>query len=745
MHLIHRLVIEYLLPVFIIFIIPLNTCGQSIAGSILDKNKNPISAAQILNKANGIHTHSDENGHFELVDVTVGDSLSITHISYETRVVAILEMSSLDIVLFQKLVQLEEVSIKPAIDALNLITNIDIQMSPVNSSQDILRRVPGLFIGQHAGGGKAEQIFLRGFDIDHGTDITITVDGIPVNMVSHAHGQGYADLHFIIPETIDKIDFGKGPYYSDKGNFNTAGYVDFNTKENIEKSEIKLERGDFNTNRVMGMFDLFKSDNSNAYVASEFLTTDGPFESPQNFSRVNLFAKYNMLMPDYGKLGLSVSRFYSEWDASGQIPERAVAAGNISRFGAIDDTEGGNTSRTNILIDYDKYLDNQSFIRNKLFYSHYDFELYSNFTFFLNDSVNGDQIRQKEDRSIYGLESSYNRSFSNSLFKGDWQAGVSFRSDRVEDNELSRTRNRSETLEQVQFGNVLESNTAIYLNSNFDFNKWRINMGLRYDFFDFQYTDQLSASYLKLSANSDIFSPKINILFNQSEDLQLYVKSGRGFHSNDSRIVIDGTNQALAEAYGYDLGFIWKPIKQLVINSAFWYLYMEQELVYVGDEGIVEVNGRTQRQGIDLSIRYQPLEWLFWNLDANFADPHFLDEEEEASNIPLAPDFSLVSALTVQTKAGFNTSLQMRYLDDRPANETNSIVALGYTILDANFSYEWNDLILGLQVQNVLDSEWNEAQFATLSRLAGESQAVEELHFTPGSPQFFKGSLTYRF
>jgi len=283
------------------------------------------------------------------------------------------------------------------LNTVSTISRLDLKVTPVNSSQEVLRKVPGLFIGQHAGGGKAEQIFLRGFDVDHGTDVSISVDGMPVNMVSHAHGQGYSDLHFVIPETINKIDFGKGGYYAQEGDFNTAGYVNFETKDYLKESSISASAGQFNTLRTVGLFDLLENTkNQNAYVALEYIATDGPFESPQNFNRLNLFGKYVMYSPENDKLTLTASHFTSRWDASGQIPQREVDNGNMTRFGAIDDTEGGETERTNFNVTFDNYISDDTKLSANAFYSHYAFELYSNFTFFLEDPVNGDQIKQKE-------------------------------------------------------------------------------------------------------------------------------------------------------------------------------------------------------------------------------------------------------------------------------------------------------------------------------------------------------------
>ncbi|MVO09180.1 TonB-dependent receptor [Flavobacterium sp. TP390] len=721
--------------------------AQTITGKIVDEKQKPIQEAYILNKSTDKHSHSNENGDFTLENVSIGDIIQVSFVGYQTQQIEIKNLSNtLYIILIEKAINLDEIVISPKINALHIITDIDIQTNPVNSSQDVLRKVPGLFIGQHAGGGKAEQIFLRGFDIDHGTDINITVDGLPVNMASHAHGQGYADLHFVIPETIERIDFGKGPYYQNKGNFTTAGYVDFMTKERLDQSFIKLESGQFDTYRLLGMFNLINSNKHNAYIASEFLSSDGPFESPQNFNRTNLFGKYSGYLTSKDRLGVTISHFDSKWDASGQVPQRAVDSGLISRFGSIDDTEGGNTSRNNVLVNYDKTIDENTTIRNKVYMSQYDFELYSNFTFFLEDPINGDQIKQKENRIIYGFNSDYEKSFLKEKFKGSWQAGISLRNDQSKSVELSHTLNRTEVLEQIQLGNINETNLGAYLGITIDVNKWTFNPSVRIDYFNFQYNDALLTTYKTQEETKAIVSPKFNILYNPSEQLQLYLKTGKGFHSNDTRVVVtEQDKKTLPAAYGFDLGYIWKPTPKMVVNMAYWYLYLAQEFVYVGDAGIVEPSGKTRRQGIDLSYRYQPTNWLFWNLDANYTYARSIDEPKGEDYIPLAPDFTLVSGLNFIFKSGLYGSINARHLADRPANEDNSIVAKGYTVTDFNAGYKWEKISLGIQIQNLFDVEWNETQFATESRLQSESQPVEEIHFTPGTPFFIKAMIQYNF
>lgn len=721
--------------------------GQSFSALIHGYNNEPITGVQVLNLSTGNHTHSDEQGMFYIQHAHLRDTLKLSHIGYENILYVIQTFDSpAPVILKEKSFSLEELVISPNINALNMITDIDIQTHPVNSSQDILRQIPGLFIGQHAGGGKAEQIFLRGFDIDHGTDIAITVDGIPVNLVSHAHGQGYADLHFVIPETTNKIDFGKGPYYANKGNFNTAGYVDFQTKERLQTSAIKLEIGQFNTQRLLGMFNVLNTDKHSGYLASDYQTTDGPFESPQNFNRINLLGKYTGNISRSEKLSFTLSHFNSKWDASGQIPQRAVDDGTISRFGAIDDTEGGNTTRTNILAEYEKVINENSHIKNRIFYSTYDFELYSNFTFYLEDSINGDQIKQKESRTIFGVQSDYNQSFSSPSVNGDWQVGISLRYDQINGNELSHTLNRQYTLNTVKLGNINESNMAGYVGLHLNVGRWTFNPSLRLDYLEFQYNDDLRTHYRTQSVSNTIFSPKLNVLYNQSKNLQFYLKGGKGFHSNDTRVVVESNgDKILPAAYGYDAGFLWKPVSKLLINTAYWYLFLEQEFVYVGDAGIVEPSGQTSRQGIDLSVRYQPIKWLFWNLDANYALAQSIGEPKDENYIPLAPNFTTTTGLSVIHPSHVYGGANLRFMNKRPANEDYSIVAKGYTVIDFNAGYKWKNLDFGFQIQNLLNTAWNETQFATTSRLKDEPTPVEEIHFTPGTPFFLKLFITYLF
>lgn len=499
--------------------------------------KKPISSVLISDFNDGFQEVSDENGFVSLQNFnSENQKIYVSGIGYEK------EEFNLDsikkekdfsyIFLNPKVVSIAEVQLKNSVknNIFQTISDLDIHLRPINNSQEILRSVPGLFIGQHAGGGKAEQLFIRGFDVDHGTDVSLSVDGIPVNMVSHAHGQGYADLHFVIPEFIDKVNFDKGPYFSEKGNFTTAGFVDFKTKDFLENNFAKLEVGQFKTYRGVLGLNLLKNNkeikDQSLFLATEAYFTDGYFESPQDFNRFNGMLKYHGKLNDNNFLTAYFSGLSSKWNASGQIPYRAIEDETIGWFGAIDDNEGGKTSRYNFTANMKSYLNNGGKFTNQIFYSKYQFELYSNFTFFLNDPINGDQIRQKEDRNLYGFNSTYEKSTKIFGLKSETVAGIQLRYDDVNDLELSRTKDRTITTEALKFGDVNEMNLGAFwsqkiaLNQNFD-----ITPSIRFDYFDNQYNDKLLQQ--KLKSNSNIFSPKLRMNYRFNENVQLYSYFGK--------------------------------------------------------------------------------------------------------------------------------------------------------------------------------------------------------------------------
>ena len=723
---------------------------NSIKGKVVDaKSRQPLETALVADADMPINnTITDSYGNFLLKTGKEKANLIISSLGYKPVSVEAGAQGDLKIALEADALSLKDVVLLSSnhTSKFSSLTKIDLDLKPVRNTQELLGLVPGLFIAQHAGGGKAEQIFLRGFDVDHGTDVKISVDGMPVNMVSHAHGQGYADLHFVIPETINNIDFGAGPYYAQQGNLNTAGYVSLSTFNNITSSRMQVEAGRYNTFRTLAMLDLLKKnkDKQSAYVAAEYNYTNGPTIGKQKFNRFNLLAKYNLAISPVTQLSASASTFKSKWNASGQVPDRAVVSGQIDRFGSIDDSEGGNTERLNANITLGHTFSGGTKWENQVFYSRYKFSLFSNFTFFLNNPVEGDGINQQEGRNIFGYNSKLNHQyyFNDVSLQSTYGAGV--RSDATKDSRLANTVRRR-FLENTKLGNIKETNAFAFVQQQLTTGNWLFDAGVRLDYFHFNYEDKLTTQQLA-SRQKSIVSPKLNIQYTLNKGMQLFVKTGKGFHSNDARVVVanDG-KQILPAAYGADAGVILKPNSKTFINLAAWYLYLDQEFVYVGDAGVVEPSGKTRRQGVDVIARYQFTKNLFANLNINFTKPRAIGEPKNQDYIPLAPDFTSIGGLFYKAQTGFNGGVNYRYIKNRPANEDNSVVAKGYFILDAAVNYSKPKYEIGIAVENMLNVKWNEAQFATESQLMAEANPVNELHYTPGTPIFARIKLAVFF
>ena len=750
------------LRLFLPFALSVITCGAyaqtcTLRGNLIDNtDRSPLVGASVHIVGTLLGGTTDQDGRFVIGGIPAGAyRVRSSYIGYGQKEVEVLVDRDRDIPLAmdRKAIDLSEISVSPRSSATTTMTisGLDRLTRPVNSSQDLLQLVPGLFIAQHAGGGKAEQIFFRGFDIDHGTDLQVSVDGLPVNMVSHAHGQGYADLHFTIPETVEKLLVHKGPYDARFGDFATSGTVEFQTRNSVDRSELKVEAGQFNTVRTVGQFDvlgnkhLLSKRKENAYIAGEYAYTDAYFNSPQGFGRYNLLGKYAGQLGERTHLTLSASTFGAEWDASGQVPQRAVNSGLIDRFGTIDDNEGGSTQRTNAYATLVNGLRNGASFRNQIYFVKYDFNLYSNFTFFANDSVNGDMIAQTDDRSILGYTGSYGVDMHLGSRSLRLNAGAGMRYDQA-DISLKNAVQRV-VYDTIVAGGVDQLNANGFVDAHLSVTeRFTINAAARLDVFRFMYSDARGIDSLSGKAIQQRVSPKLNFTYTLNDRVQLYLRTGMGFHSNDARaVVVDNADRTLPKAYGADLGATFKPLRRMLVNAALWGLYLQSELVYVGDGGVVETSDPTRRMGIDLSIRYQLSDRLFADLDVNAVDGKLIGAPEGGNAIPLAPCFTTIGGLAYVNDKGVNASLRYRHIADRPANESNSVVAEGYFLIDAKASYRFSSIEVGASVENLLNVEWNQAQFDTESRLRNEVEPVSELHFTPGTPFFLKGFVTYRF
>ena len=743
----------------------------SIKGVVKDSASNgSIPFVSVLLKGNSNSYQSsistDELGNFKFSGVDKGKyQLIFSCVGHEQKTIP-LEIKDNDtknnffiIKLNSKIINLSEINVagttKDIGQTMNTISSIDMLLRPTNSAQDLMRLVPGLFIAQHQGGGKAEQIFLRGFDADHGTDFAVFWDGIPVNMPSHAHGQGYADSHFMIPETIDQLNVNKGTYTTRLGDFATSGAAEFSTKNYVDNM-FKVEYGAYGLNRVMGILNLLGKDQhlfskrkENCYIAAENMYNEASyFIHPQNYHRFSVFGKYDGQLSERTTLTIEGSYFNATWNGSGQIPQRAIDQGLITRFGAIDPSEGGQTDRTNANIILKTFFDNGAVVKNQIYYSYYQLNLFTDFTFFLVDSVHGDGINQRDKgRNIFGYNGSYEITKDIAGHELKTVIGLTTKGDA---GELSLRHQEQRTiLDTVSIGNLYEQNVCAYLDETFHVtNKFFVNAGVRADFFYFSYKE-LRQAYDSVSGQTTKLkiSPKLNLYFNANPAVQFFIRSGYGFHSNDARAVVTGQAQnSVPTALGYEIGSTFKPFKNMLVNAVLWGINIQNELTYDADIAADVINGPTQRLGADLSVRYQLTKILYFDLDINYSHGRYTDLPVGQNYIPLAPTLTSVAGLTIKQTNGFSSSLRTRYISDRPANGDNTIVAKGYFLIDAVINYKIKKYQLGISVENLLNTEWNEAQFETLTRLKGEPIAgIDQLCFTPGAPRIIKGTISYFF
>jgi len=626
-----------------------------------------------------------------------------------------------------------------------IIPGKDFELRPQGRPADVLRLVPGLIINQHQGGGKAEQYLIRGFDADHGTDLAIFVDGVPVNLRSHAHGQGYADLHFLIPEIVRAVDVLKGPYFAEYGDFATAGVVKFITRDFVEESTLEIGGGSFNTQRYLALLSPTR-DRLKSLVAIEGYRNDGPFEHPNGYLRFNLFAKASADITDDVRLAVWGSHYRAEWHGSGDLPARAVQSGLIDRFGSIDPNEGGVAERSNLNLDLTWKLTESQQISLNTYLTYYRLSLFNDFTFFLNDPVNGDMINQRDERFVAGFDARYqvkSRPFDRPLVT---TAGLQYRIDTpraVLANAVQRHQ-----LGRVQDVSVVEQSFSPFVTLDvLPVEKVRLVTGARGDIFTFDVKQHVNTTGDNLNGTATKSRPnvKANLVVGPWAETELYANFGTGFHSNDARAVIANPQlEALPTARGYEFGVRSRIVPRIEVFAIYWVLDVSSELVFVGDEGTTEARGRTHRDGVEVGTKIRILDWLTFAGDftytghAEFSDTHL--------PIPLAPLWTTRADLTARLPFGLSSSIEMRHLSDRVADDFGHHTARGYTLFNSTTRYRYRNVEAFFTVENLTNTEWREAQFFFTSRLRGEpAGGVEDIHFTPGTPRSFFGGIALHF
>jgi outer membrane receptor protein involved in Fe transport len=625
-----------------------------------------------------------------------------------------------------------------------LIPGKDFELLPQGRPADVLRLVPGLIMSQHQGGGKSEQYMLRGFDADHGTDVALFVDGMPVNLRTHAHGQGYADLHFLIPETIKQVDAFKGPYYVEYGDFATAGAIDFVTLDTVPENLVQAAGGSFGTQRYLTLLSPTR-DRVKTLFALEAYASDGPFDRPLDYKRLNGFAKASARLDDDVDGSIWAAYLRSSWFGSGQIPARAVRAGLIDRFGSIDNSEGGETERASLNGQLRWKPSEADLVTVRAWAQHYSLDLFSNFTFFLNDPVNGDGIKQTDrDRILGGLDARYEHRDTVLSIPVLGMAGVQYRVDRSR--VILATQSDRHLLARTQDVSFVEQSVSPMVRLDLNPLPWmRLVTGARGDVFHYRVRNNLAGvpGQPRGDATRAVPSAKANLVLGPWYDTEFFGNFGTGFHSNDARaVVLDPRLTALPQARGYEFGVRTRILPRVELSATYWALDLKSELVFVGDEGTTEERGPSHRQGWELVTKVRLLDWLTFDGNVTLTDSAF----DNGQAIPLAPRLTARADLTARLPWGLSAGAAMRYVSNRYADEGRQQTARGYTLFDLSARYRYKDLEAFLSVENLANAEWREAQFFFDSRLPGEpAGGVPDIHYTPGNPRTFLGGLAVRF
>ncbi len=633
------------------------------------------------------------------------------------------------------------------------ITPLLIENRPLLRPGNLLEYVPGMVVTQHSGSGKANQYFLRGFNLDHGTEFATWVAGMPVNLRTHAHGQGYTDLNFIIPELISRVDYWKGPYYAEIGDFGSAGGAKMHYTNRLKQGIALGTLGDYNYQRAL----LAGSPELGPGIVTyglEYEHDDGPWDVPMNYKKWNGLLRYTLPLGE-GSFSVTAMGYNGTWNSTDQIAQRAVDSGLIGRFGTLDASSGGESSRYSLSADYAAKLAGGEFTSTAYWFK-YRLNLFSNFSYFLSDPVNGDQFEQADDRSVYGWTGQWSKAAEWFGFASRNTAGYELRQDRIKPVGLYATRER-QRLSTTREDDVVVGSAGIFVSNETQWSdSFRSVLGLRYDRYSFD-VDALSTPENSGNVSAGIASPKMSLIFGPWQRTEYFVNAGTGFHSNDARgvtIKVDPATGApvdaatpLVRSKGAELGLRTEAIQNLQSSLALWYLKLDSELVFVGDAGATEAGRPSQRYGVEWSNRWRPQPWMFVDLDVAFTNARFTGNAPEGDYIPGAPDAVVSAGVAVDRYGPWSGSVFLRYIGPYPLTEDNSVRSDAQTTVDAQIGYElMRDLRLRLDVFNLFNAQNNDISYFYESRLPGEPAAgVADKHFHPAQPRSFRVSLSYRF
>ncbi len=616
----------------------------------------------------------------------------------------------------------------------------DLRLPPLLRVGELAEAVPGLAATQHSGTGKANQYFLRGFNLDHGTDFAGYVDGVPINMRSHGHGQGYLDLSFIIPELVERTTYRKGPYAVQSGDFSSAGSVKFDLYDSLDESVVNLTVGAFDYYRALaaGSNDVGLG---SATFAVDYTGYNGPWALDEDLSQSRFYANYSGSLGDaYAKLTLL--GYTGTWTASDQLPSRAIESGLVDRFGNIDRFLGGQTDRFSLTGEL--AADNYELVAYVI---DYDFSLFSNFTYLLDNPTDGDQFEQVDQRQVYGLRIDGSTATPTVI---NW--GGEVRYDNIGEVGLFRTIERQRT-SAVRTDTVEEFSAAAYGEVELQpLDSLRLAVGLRADHFSWDVESRRPEN--SGSGSDTLISPKFNLAFRLNDSAELYANWGRAFHSNDVRgitIAVDPANggaaipvDPLVRSNGAEVGLRIEHNDRFNATLTGFQLGLDSELLFVGDAGGTEANGASERKGLELSTFLQATDWLAMNFSYTYTDSKFEQDQGGGREIPGAIESSATLGLNGAWDNGLFVSARARYLGQAPLVEDASVRAPSSLLVNVGGGYRFGNFSVRLDIFNLLDSDDNDITYFYASRLPGEpEEGVEDIHFRSMERRSARTSLIY--
>jgi hypothetical protein len=632
------------------------------------------------------------------------------------------------------------------------ISGAEVNARPFLRAGEALEVVPGLIVTQHSGEGKANQYFLRGFNLDHGTDLAISVDGMPVNMPTHGHGQGYADINFMIPELIQSVNVRKGPYFADVGDFGSAGSVAIDYVNRLPKNIAELTFGSFGYRRALAAGSTAVGAGT-LLAAFEGVGYEGPWDVPDDVRKLNGVLRYSQGTATDG-FTLSAMAYSNGWNSTDQVALRAIDQGLIGRFGSLDPTDGGVSNRFSLSGNWAQSSEyGQSKINAYVINS--SLRLYNNFTYFLDDPVNGDQFSQMDRRTVVGLNASHAFDVRVAGIETQTRVGLQTRGDDIRVG-LFKTLQR-EMLSTVREDSVREGNVGLWADTTARWADWlRTTVGIREDYFAGRVlsdTPQNSGN-----AQASMTSPKAGIVLGPWYRTEFYGNAGYGLHSNDIRgatITVDPIDKVtpqdrvplLVRSKGAELGIRTKAVEGLTSSLAVFVLGFDSELLFVGDAGTTEASRPSRRVGVEWTNQYQVLPWMRFDLDVAYTRARFTDFDAAGNFIPGAPAWVAGGGVTFGGESGWFGALRGRYFGPRPLIEDDSVRSQASLLFNARAGYKFdNGLRLQLDVLNLFNARTNQIEYYYLSRLPGEPiGGVADRHVHPAEPLAVRLTLAGRF